>query len=102
MVLPPWPAQEHARVDFESGLNATAAAAAAAAGGQGGEGGGAALGAYLAVEVLLAKLEALTGAPAAAQSLMQYSEMYRWGGGGGGSAARDDWVRGHVCLQQPF
>ena len=33
--------------------------------------------AYLPVEVLLAKLEALTGTAAAAQSLAQYQELYR-------------------------
>lgn len=52
--------QEHARVDFESERNAAGQAAA-----------------YLPVEVLLAKLEALTGTAAAAQSLEQYREMYR-------------------------
>ncbi|PSC72558.1 baculoviral IAP repeat-containing 6-like isoform X2 isoform A [Micractinium conductrix] len=52
--------EEHARVDFESERNAAGQAAA-----------------YLPVEVLLAKLEALTGTAAAAQSLEQYREMYR-------------------------
>lgn len=33
------------------------------------------------LQVLLAKLEALTGTEAAAQSMQQYQEMYRWVGG---------------------
>jgi hypothetical protein len=49
--------QEHARVDFESARNSGAVA-------------------YLPVEVLLAKLEALTGTAAAAQSLEQYQGLY--------------------------
>ena len=55
--------QEHARVDFESARNSGPFA-------------------YLPVEVLLAKLEALTGTAAAAQSLEQYQELYRWGAPG--------------------
>ncbi|EFN57878.1 hypothetical protein CHLNCDRAFT_141888 [Chlorella variabilis] len=50
--------EEHARVDFASARNAGPYA-------------------YLPVEGLLAKLEALTGTAAAAQSLSQYQEMYR-------------------------
>lgn len=52
--------EEHARVDFDSARNAAGQSAA-----------------YLGVEVMLAKLEALTGTAAAAQSLLQYQEMYR-------------------------
>ncbi|KAI7841707.1 hypothetical protein COHA_004574 [Chlorella ohadii] len=51
--------EEHARVDFSSERNTSSSAA------------------YLPVEVLLAKLEALTGTEAAAQSMQQYQEMYR-------------------------
>jgi len=56
--------QEYARVDFESARNVAT------------EAGGAHF-AYLPVEVLLAKLEALTGTASAAQSMQQYQEMYR-------------------------
>ncbi|KAL4444357.1 hypothetical protein ABPG75_012094 [Micractinium tetrahymenae] len=51
--------EKNARVDFESARNAAGPYV------------------YLPVEVLLAKLEALTGTAAAAQSLQQYQEMYK-------------------------
>lgn len=44
------------------------------------------------LQVLLAKLEALTGAEAAAQSLQQYQEMYRRGGGEEGEGQGEFWL----------
>ena len=55
--LPPW-LQEHARVDLESARNTGPFA-------------------YLPVEVLLAKLEALTGTAAAAQAMKEYQQLYQ-------------------------